>query len=179
MKSKLFKCLIAIMLMMPFSLMAQSSTTAKITTTKKATTAKKTVKKKTTSTATKTTKPAAPVAAAEKMPVMTFASKFTNFGKVKTGDMPTMTYEFTNTGNMPLDIEICTGCECTEIDWTKTTVQPGEKGFVKAVFNTVKAEQEDHKKQLTKYVDIILKQSHPKSGYPLVESVKFDVFIVD
>ena len=179
MKSKLFKCLIAIMLMMPFGLIAQSSTTTKTTTTKKATTAKKPVKKKTTSTASKTTKPAAPAAAAEKMPVMTFASKFTNFGKVKTGDMPTMTYEFTNTGNMPLDIEICTGCECTEIDWTRTTVQPGEKGFVKAVFNTVKAEKEDHKKQLTKYVDIILKQSHPKSGYPLVESVKFDVFIVD
>lgn len=178
MKSKLFKCLIALMLTMPFGLMAQSGTTAKTTTTKKATTAKKPVKKKTTSTAskTKTTTPAAP---AEKMPVMTFASKFTDFGKVKTGDMPTMTYEFTNTGNMPLDIEICTGCECTEIDWTKTTVQPGEKGFVKAVFNTVKAEKEDHKKQLTKYVDIILKQSHPKSGYPLVESVKFDVFIVD
>ena len=178
MKSKLFKCLIAMMLMMPFGLIAQSSTTTKTTTTKKATTTKKPVKKKTTSTAskTKTTTPAAP---AEKMPVMTFASKFTDFGKVKTGDMPTMTYEFTNTGNMPLDIEICTGCECTEIDWTKTTVQPGEKGFVKAVFNTVKAEQEDHKKQLTKYVDIILKQSHPKSGYPLVESVKFDVFIVD
>ena len=179
MKSNLFKCLIALMLTMPIGLMAQSGTTAKTTTTKKATTTKKPVKKKTTSTASKTTKPATPAAAADKMPVMTFASKFTNFGKVKTGEMPTMTYEFTNTGNMPLDIEICTGCECTEIDWTRTTVEPGQKGFVKAVFNTVKAEQADHKKQLTKYVDIILKQSHPKSGYPLVESVKFDVFIVD
>ena len=179
MKSNLFKCLIALMLTMPIGLMDQSGTTAKTTTTKKATTTKKPVKKKTTSTASKTTKPATPAAAADKMPVMTFASKFTNFGKVKTGEMPTMTYEFTNTGNMPLDIEICTGCECTEIDWTRTTVEPGQKGFVKAVFNTVKAEQEDHKKQLTKYVDIILKQSHPKSGYPLVESVKFDVFIVD
>ena len=112
-------------------------------------------------------------------PIMTFNSKYTNFGKVKTGDMPAITYDFVNTGNTPMDIGICSGCECTEIDWTKTTIMPGEKGFVKAVFNTVKAEKDDHKKQLTKYIDIVLKQTHPSNGYPIVETVKFDVFIID
>lgn len=169
MRSKIYNFLLAMVLMMPLGLLAQSGT-SKTTPAKKTTTTKKTVSKKTTKKA---------LSPAEKMPVMTFASKFADFGKVKTGEMPEMTYEFTNTGNMPLDIEICTGCECTEIDWTRTTVQPGQKGFVKAVFNTVKAEKDDHKKQLTKYVDIIMKQTHPKNGYPLVESVKFDVFIVD
>ncbi len=173
MKKSIFQLLLAIIMMAPVSLVAQSAST----TIKKTTTPKKVVKKKksTTSTAS-TTKAAEPKPI---MPVMTFNTKFTDFGKVKTGDKPSMTYEFTNIGNAPLDIEICTGCECTEIDWTRTTVQPGQKGFVKAVFNTVKAEAEDHKKQLTKYVDIILKQTHPKNGYPLVESLKFDVFIVD
>lgn len=174
MKKIVFQFLFALILCLPLGMSAQSTSSS--TTAKKATTQKKGVKKSKSA-----AKPSVAKGAEAKpvMPVMTFATKFTDFGKVKTGDMPTMTYEFTNTGNAPLDIEICSGCECTEIDWTKTTVQPGQKGFVKAVFNTVKAEPADHKKQLTKYVDIILKQTHPKNNYPLVESVKFDVFIVD
>ena len=173
MKKSIFQLFLAFIMLAPVSLVAQSAST----TVKKTTTPKKVVKKKKSSTATAATTKAAEAKLI--MPVMTFATKFKDFGKVKTGDMPSMTYEFTNTGNAPLDIEICTGCECTEIDWTRTTVQPGEKGFVKAVFNTVKAEADDHKKQLTKFVDIIMKQTHPKNNYPLVESVKFDVFIVD
>ncbi|MDZ7877875.1 MAG: DUF1573 domain-containing protein [Saprospiraceae bacterium] len=113
------------------------------------------------------------------IPVMTFDKKLYDFGNIKMGEMPSITYTFTNTGNAPLDIDIVTGCECTELDWTRTTVAPGEKGFISAKYNSNKAEEEDHKKQLEKYVDIILKQTHPSNGYPLVESLKFKVFIVD
>lgn len=177
MKKNILKCLFALALVMPLSLMAQTTTTKKTPVKKTTTTKKPAATASITKEVAKKETPAAEPAAA--MPVMKFGAKFTNFGKVKTGDKPTYTYEFTNTGNAPLDIEICSGCECTEIDWTRTTVKPGEKGFVKAVFNTTKAEAEDHKKQLTKYIDIILKQAHPKSGYPIVESLKFDVFIID
>ncbi len=113
------------------------------------------------------------------MPVMTFDKKLHDFGTIKTGDTPSITYNFTNTGNAPLDIDIVTGCDCTELDWTRTTVAPGEKGFISAKYNSKKAEEEDHKKQLEKFVDIILKQTHPSNGYPLVESLKFKVFIAD
>ncbi len=178
MKNNILKCLFAFALIMPLGLMAQTTTaTTKTSTVKKAPVKKPAAKVSTTAKKTEAVKKEATPALI--MPIMTFGSKFTNFGKVKTGEKPTYTYEFTNTGTAPMDIEICSGCECTEIDWTRTTIQPGEKGFVKAVFNTSKAEPEDHKKQLTKYIDIILKQSHPKSGYPIVESVKFDVFIID
>lgn len=113
------------------------------------------------------------------MPVMTFDKKLYDFGNIKTGDNPTVVYTFTNTGNAPLDIDIITGCDCTELDWTRSTVQVGEKGTITATFHSKKAEEEDHKKKLEKYVDIVLKQTHPSSGYPLVESLKFYVFIVD
>jgi hypothetical protein len=113
------------------------------------------------------------------MPVMTFDKKLFDFGRIKMGDTPSITYTFTNTGNAPLDIDIVTGCDCTELDWTRTRVAPGEKGFISAKYNSNKAEEEDHKKQLEKFVDIILKQTHPSNGYPLVESLKFKVFIVD
>jgi Protein of unknown function (DUF1573) len=113
------------------------------------------------------------------IPVMTFDKKLFDFGQIKMGDTPSITYTFTNTGNAPLDIDIVTGCDCTELDWTRTTVAVGEKGFISAKYNSNKAEEEDHKKQLEKFVDIILKQTHPSNGYPLVESLKFKVFIVD
>jgi hypothetical protein len=113
------------------------------------------------------------------IPVMTFDKKLFDFGKIKMGDTPSITYTFTNTGNAPLDIDIVTGCDCTELDWTRTTVAVGEKGFISAKYNSNKAEEDDHKKQLEKFVDIILKQTHPSNGYPLVESLKFKVFIVD
>lgn len=113
------------------------------------------------------------------MPVMVFDKKLHDFGTIKMGDTPSIVYNFTNTGDIPLNISIVSGCDCTELDWTRTEVAPGEKGFVSAKYNSNKAEAEDHKKQLEKFVDIILKETHPSNGYPLVESLKFKVFIVD
>ena len=130
-------------------------------------------------TTTTTTPPPPPVNGNGGMPVMTFDKKAIDFGKIKTGERPTVTYNFTNTGNAPLDIDIVSGCDCTELEWTRSTVQPGEKGFIKATFKSDKAEEEDHKKQLKKYVDIVLKQIHPQSGNVLNASLTFDVFIVD
>jgi hypothetical protein len=123
--------------------------------------------------------PPPPVNVTGGIPAFKFDKKTIDFGKIKTGERPTVTYNFTNTGNAPLDIDIVSGCDCTDLDWTRTTVQPGEKGFVKATFKSDKAEPEDHKKQLKKYVDIVLKQIHPKSGGPINDSLTFDVFIVD
>lgn len=113
------------------------------------------------------------------MPVMTFDKKTINFGKIKTGDKPEVIYNFTNTGNKDLDIEIVSGCECTELEWTTTTVKPGEKGFIKAIFNSEKTDDDDHKRQVKKTIDIILKQTHPSNDYPLVEILNFEVFIID
>jgi hypothetical protein len=116
----------------------------------------------------------------ELIPVMTFEKKFHDFGTIKSGEITTVhVFTFTNTGNAPLDIEQITGCDCSEFDWTRTTVGVGEKGFVSVKFNSNKAEPEEHKMKLDKYVDIILKQVHPANGYSLGESLKFNVFIAD
>jgi hypothetical protein len=177
------KILILFMIALPFIVSAQSTaaTTGQTRSNagvKKKTTKKKAVKKTTpSSSATNAAKPAAP----EKLdiPVMSFDSKTFDFGKIKTGDKPTHIFNFTNTGTQSLEISIVSACECTELEYTEKTVKPGEKGFIKATFNTLKAEPEDHKKPLKKDITIVLKQTHPKSGYPLVEELKFDVFIVD
>jgi hypothetical protein len=113
------------------------------------------------------------------MPVMKFNTKSADFGKIKTGDKPVFEYEFINTGDAALEISIVSACDCTEIEHTTGEVPPGGKGYLRAVYNTLKAEPGDHKKQQKKYIDVILKQTHPKSGYPLVEQLTFDVFIID
>jgi Protein of unknown function (DUF1573) len=172
---KVLKSLMFLALMMPF--MVQAQTTTKPASPSKSTKKELTKKKKSATVPVAAAKATTPVG--ESKPVMTFSTKYVNFGKIKTGDKPSQTFEFTNTGNADLDIDLVSGCDCTELDWTRSTVKPGQKGFVKAIFNTVKAEKEDHKKPLTKYVTIILKQINPKNDAPINDEVKFDVFIVD
>jgi hypothetical protein len=167
---KLVKLLLIFALTMPLAMQAQTTCTP---------TRSRVMKNKKKSTTAPAAKPATAATPAESKPIMTFPLKYVNFGKIKTGDKPSQIFEFTNTGNADLDIDIVSGCDCTELDWTRSTVKPGQKGYVKAIFNTVKAEKEDHKKALTKYVDIVLKQTNPKNNAPWSESVKFDVFIVD
>jgi hypothetical protein len=46
-------------------------------------------------------------------------------------------YIITNTGTEPLIIVNCVkGCGCTAVDWTKDPILPGNKGMVKATYNT-------------------------------------------
>lgn len=119
------------------------------------------------------------VTKSQAVPVMTFDKKTINFGKIKTGDKPEVIYNFTNTGNKELSILIVSGCDCTALDWTRTTVPPGGKGFIKAIFNSDEAEEEDHKRPLKKTVDVILNQTDPVYDYPIVEILDFEVFIID
>lgn len=60
-----------------------------------------------------------------------------DFGKIEETDGPaTCTFEFTNTGSIPLIINrVIASCGCTSPDWTKEPVVPGGKGFVKATYN--------------------------------------------
>ncbi|MFM2266771.1 MAG: hypothetical protein RL757_211 [Bacteroidota bacterium] len=115
----------------------------------------------------------------KKGPILTFETKSHDFGQVKTGDKPSFTFNFTNTGDEALDIDIVSGCDCTEIETAPLHVEPGGKGSIKATFNTTKAEHDEHKRSLSKDITVVLKQLHPVSGYPLVSELKFTVFIVD
>ncbi|OYX23744.1 MAG: hypothetical protein B7Z16_01885 [Algoriphagus sp. 32-45-6] len=60
-----------------------------------------------------------------------------DFGTINEGQVVEHLFNFTNNGQAPLVISnITASCGCTSPDWTKTPVQPGEKGFVKVVFNS-------------------------------------------
>ena len=178
-KISFFLCLLGVVQMS-----AQSTVVKKTTAKKPCAPSKATIKsvKTTSSTTVKTPRqdaPPPPVNTTGGIPVMVFDKTTIDFGKIKTGERPTVTYNFTNTGSAPLDIDIVSGCDCTDLEYTRSTVQPGEKGFVTATFKSDKAEADDHRKPLKKYVDIVLKQIHPKSGGPISASLTFFVHIID
>jgi hypothetical protein len=59
-----------------------------------------------------------------------------DFGKVEQGKPVTATFEFTNTGEIPIIItNVGVTCGCTTPEYSKDPVAPGQKGFVKAQYN--------------------------------------------
>lgn len=60
-----------------------------------------------------------------------------DFGTIDEGKQVEHQFNFTNVGQSPLVISnVQASCGCTSPDWTKTPVKPGEKGYVKVVFNS-------------------------------------------
>ncbi len=60
-----------------------------------------------------------------------------NFGIIEENDGPvTHVFHFVNTGRSPVRItNILTSCGCTTSDYTKTAINIGDSGFVKAIFD--------------------------------------------
>lgn len=73
----------------------------------------------------------------DQKPVMTFDEKEFDFGSVAEGAEVTHEYTFTNSGKSDLLItNAVASCGCTVPDWPKDPIAPGEKGKIKASFNS-------------------------------------------
>ncbi len=120
---------------------------------------------------------AAPAAKKTRVTMMKFDKEFFDFGKINMGEDPKFVYNFTNIGNEDLSIDLVSGCDCTELEWTREPVKPGEKGMVSAIYHSKKTEIEDIGKQLKKDITIILKNNYPNTTQPFVEELKFNVFV--
>ena len=77
------------------------------------------------------------VSAQQKTASISFNETVYDFGDIKESDgNVSHSFDFTNTGSEPLIIQNVTpSCGCTTPTWTKEPVMPGEKGYIKAVFN--------------------------------------------
>lgn len=71
-------------------------------------------------------------------PEMTFETKEFDFGTINEGDKVDAVFEFTNTGKSDLIITAAkASCGCTVPEYEKDKpIKPGEKGVIKAVFNS-------------------------------------------
>lgn len=83
---------------------------------------------------------------AEKESYILWEKSAHDFGTIEKG-MPVKTvFEFTNSGSSAISIsQVKTSCGCTVTDYTKNSLSPGEKGYVKATYNAAR-EGAFHKK---------------------------------
>ncbi len=80
------------------------------------------------------------------LPYLNFLVTEHNFGIIQPGTVVEFTFKFTNTGKTPLLLaNVRTTCGCTAIEWTRTPVAPGERGFVTARFDTSGKSGQQHK----------------------------------
>ncbi len=101
-------------------------------------------------------------------PIMQFETRMYDMGPVKKGDLKEYTFRFTNVGDVALDIDIVSVCECTSYELGPSVAKPGEKGWIKIVFDSGKKDESD-----TSDVDIYLKNMDPEIDAPIFERVRF------
>jgi len=106
-------------------------------------------------------------------PVITFSPRQIDLGVVKKGESSTMIFPFENTGNQSIEIEMATGCQCSEIIAPIGKVfNPGEKGEIKVIFHS---DQEKDFGPQKKTVDVLLIQTDPQTGYQIVKQFWYTV----
>ncbi len=108
-----------------------------------------------------------------KIAEMTWDFDHVDFGMVTQGDKRDTTFTFTNSGNEDLVIELVTACDCTSFTYPDDPIKPGEGGKLAIVFDSTEKEIGE-----TITIDIILKNTNPINGYPLVYQVSYDFDII-
>ncbi|HAY70889.1 MAG TPA: hypothetical protein DCX89_03280 [Saprospirales bacterium] len=103
-----------------------------------------------------------------KKPLLSYKERHINLGKVKKGNKVTFSYTFTNTSKQDVEIDIVTGCDCTEATWPSKKIKPGESGKIDVVFLSAKKEKSE-----TVELDVILKNEDPKTGYPIFDILSY------
>ncbi|MEO1655747.1 MAG: DUF1573 domain-containing protein, partial [Bacteroidota bacterium] len=69
--------------------------------------------------------------------IMDFDKETHDFGNIDEGTVATYEFEFTNTGDQPIEISsVKASCGCTTPFWTKEVVYPGKTGKIKASYNS-------------------------------------------
>jgi hypothetical protein len=100
-----------------------------------------------------------------------------DLGNVRLGERPSHTFIFTNQGDTDLEIELVSSCECTIIEHSKDKVAPGASGFIKATFNSSAVYPEGVNRLNEKEITIILKNTYPTNGYPIVKTLLLKAFV--
>lgn len=66
-----------------------------------------------------------------------FVEETHDFGVLKRGPVAMYSFEFTNTGDQPLIVmDVKPSCGCTNVEWPKTPVLPGQKGKIQLGLKT-------------------------------------------
>jgi peptidoglycan-associated lipoprotein len=100
------------------------------------------------------------------LPVLEFEKPELDLGSVTQGEKKKAAFKFKNTGDADLIIEVATACECTELDWPREPVKPGETGEI-----TIEYDSKDKEGQQDVTVDVFANTE------PLVTQASFSIFV--
>jgi peptidoglycan-associated lipoprotein len=105
----------------------------------------------------------------KKVPVIAFDKSYLELGEIKRGEKKEVVFGFTNIGRADLIIDVATTCKCTDITWPKEPVKPGERGFIKGIYDTTN----EMPGKAKKIIDIY------GNTDPIVVEAKFEAIIID
>ena len=115
--------------------------------------------------------------ASKGLAIMTFEQKIKDLGRMRLGETRDHSFTFTNKGNEAVEIELMDVCPCTHLEWDKNPIPPGATSTIKARFDSQKVFPEGVNHEIEKVITIILKNTDPKNGYPLIEELKLKAFV--
>ena len=114
----------------------------------------------------------------ESLALMRFETKVVHFGTVKIGEHPSHTFYFKNSGQEPVEIEIVSACDCTDVEYSRAPIPVGGTGFIKATYISERAPEAINSK-FDKEITIVLKNKYADTGYPMVETLKIQGNVIE
>lgn len=99
--------------------------------------------------------PAALKPSSEKHPILQVDKPYVSLGKLVEGDSVFHTFNFKNTGNLPLKIiSVNASCGCTTPKWSNDLIHPGKRGFIRVKFDS-KGKEGKLQKTITAYCNTL------------------------
>jgi len=104
---------------------------------------------------------------------LTFDEELVDFGEIKRGDKREHTFHFENTGNVDIEIDLVSSCDCTTVEWPEgKKIKPGDRESLHAVFDSTEKEESE-----TVDIDIILTNTD-KNGNPVFYTIRYKFVLV-
>ena len=100
--------------------------------------------------------------------LLEFEERALDLGDVKHGDVIKTSFKFTNVSQETVNFDLVSSCECTETDWPRKPIKPGESGEIKIVFDSSKKEESE-----TVDVDVYLLNLDPATGNSIAEYLTY------
>ena len=102
------------------------------------------------------------------LPKLEFEKYSYDLGEVKKGEIKYFDIKFKNTGNVPIEIDFVSSCDCTEVDFPYDEILPGQSGKLKVKFDSSSKEESE-----TTDIDVFLKNKDPETGSQIYYTLEY------
>ncbi|NBC24491.1 MAG: DUF1573 domain-containing protein [Bacteroidetes bacterium] len=110
-------------------------------------------------------------------PLLEFDEQFHDFGQITKGEKPKHTFSFYNRGKAPLIIDMVSACECTHLDWTRSMIYPGKKGYIYVEYDSSDRDGEQEVTMDVIAYKMLPDQEEPREEDMILAQARFRVFV--